>query len=214
MKSIATIFTASLLATSASAFSGSSSFSGSQLSRAPASSAVLTMEYIPAWVRSQLYYDNRVVYGMTSSYDTFNFDYSSILQWNVQGTMAKDQGEGSQQEQGKESWKGRNYQFQVSKFRWLAKGWRKESFPSWPYKGEGPIWDPLHVSLPMDAIVTGNRPNSWFCRLYTNRQRAGGRPDDSDLKKPKGGLNLFGGNKKKAPEPEPEEPPKKNWWTL
>eukprot|EP00526_Cylindrotheca_closterium_P023555 CAMPEP_0113635148 /NCGR_PEP_ID=MMETSP0017_2-20120614/18314_1 /TAXON_ID=2856 /ORGANISM="Cylindrotheca closterium" /LENGTH=159 /DNA_ID=CAMNT_0000545901 /DNA_START=28 /DNA_END=507 /DNA_ORIENTATION=- /assembly_acc=CAM_ASM_000147 len=48
MKSIATLFTASLLATSAAAFSGSSSFSGSQLSQAPASSAVLTMEYIPS----------------------------------------------------------------------------------------------------------------------------------------------------------------------
>merc|ERR1719223_1689102 len=48
MKSIVTLFTASLLATSATAFSGSSSFSGSQLSQAPASSAVMTMEYIPS----------------------------------------------------------------------------------------------------------------------------------------------------------------------
>lgn len=53
MKSVATLFTASLLATSAAAFSGSSSFSGSQLAQAPASSAVLTMEYIPSWVRLQ-----------------------------------------------------------------------------------------------------------------------------------------------------------------
>lgn len=48
MKSVATLFTASLLATSAAAFSGSSSFSGSQLAPAPASNAVLTMEYIPS----------------------------------------------------------------------------------------------------------------------------------------------------------------------
>merc|ERR1719157_500965 len=48
MKSIATLFTCSLLATSAAAFSGSSSFSGSQLAQAPRSNAALTMEYIPS----------------------------------------------------------------------------------------------------------------------------------------------------------------------
>lgn len=44
-------------------------------------------------------------------------------------------------------------------------------------------------------------------------QRPGGAPDDSDLKK-KGGLNLFGGAKKKAEPKAPEKPKQTNWWTL
>jgi len=45
-------------------------------------------------------------------------------------------------------------------------------------------------------------------------QRPGGMPDDSDLKKPKGGFSFFG--KKPAPkkEPEPEPEKKTNWWNL
>ncbi len=45
-------------------------------------------------------------------------------------------------------------------------------------------------------------------------QRPGGMPDDSDLKKPKGGFSFFGKKPaaKKEPEPEPEK--KTNWWNL
>lgn len=46
------------------------------------------------------------------------------------------------------------------------------------------------------------------------RQRKGGMPDDSDLKKPKKSMGGFFGSKKKAPEPEPEPEKKKNWWTM
>ena len=48
-------------------------------------------------------------------------------------------------------------------------------------------------------------------------QRAGGSADGADLK---GGAGKKGptfiqfGGKKKAPEPEPEKPKAKNWWTL
>merc|ERR1719203_170394 len=48
-------------------------------------------------------------------------------------------------------------------------------------------------------------------------QRAGGSADGDDLKagKKKKGPTFFQmGGKKKAPEPEPEAPKKKNWWTL
>ena len=44
-----------------------------------------------------------------------------------------------------------------------------------------------------------------------SRQRSGGKPDNSDLKKP----SPFSFFSKKKEEPEqPEAPPAKNWWTL
>lgn len=46
-----------------------------------------------------------------------------------------------------------------------------------------------------------------FCR-----QRPGGAPDDSDLKKSKPLFSMFG--KKKEEPKAPVEPEKKNWWTL
>jgi hypothetical protein len=38
--------------------------------------------------------------------------------------------------------------------------------------------------------------------------------DDSDLKKKKGGFNLFGKKPKKQEEVKAPEPEKKNWWSL
>ena len=49
----------------------------------------------------------------------------------------------------------------------------------------------------------------------TNRQRPGGKPDNSDLKpsSPFGGMFGFGKKTKEEPEPVVEEK-KTNWWTL
>jgi hypothetical protein len=48
--------------------------------------------------------------------------------------------------------------------------------------------------------------------VLCNRQRPGGKPDDSDLKKSPFG-SMFGFGKKNGDEPPPEET-KTNWWTL
>lgn len=48
--------------------------------------------------------------------------------------MEEDEGGREEQEQGKEPWQERNHYLQVSIFRWLAKVWRKESFPRWVAK--------------------------------------------------------------------------------
>ena len=57
-----------------------------------------------------------------------------------------------------------------------------------------------------------NDPNI-VSSVHPYRQRPGGKPDDSDLKSGPGAFlsGLFG---KKEPEPEVEDKPKTNWWTL
>ncbi|CAJ1916771.1 unnamed protein product [Cylindrotheca closterium] len=156
MKSVSTLFTASLLATSAAAFSGSSSFSGSQLAQAPASSAVLTMEYIPS--------------GMS-----------------------------------KEQWKKLKEKEAKSKGKNLGKvgitSFKSRSFAEWQKAGGKNLF-PVDPKKVKDASE------------IPYMQRQGGKPDDSDLKGKKGGFSLFGGGKKKAAEPEPEQEKKTNWWTL
>jgi hypothetical protein len=46
------------------------------------------------------------------------------------------------------------------------------------------------------------------------RQRPGGKPDNSDLKKGTPGFNLFGKKPAKPETPEPPQEKKTNWWTL
>lgn len=51
-------------------------------------------------------------------------------------------------------------------------------------------------------------------RSIYDRQRPGGKPDDSDLKKPSAFGGMFGfGKQKQEAEPEPEQK-STNWWTL
>lgn len=78
---------------------------------------------------------------------------------------------------------------------------KSRSFADWQKSGGKNLFpvDPRSVTNPKDLPYM---------------QRPGGSADDSDLDSK--GMNpfakLFGG--KKEPEPEPEAPPAKNWWTL
>jgi hypothetical protein len=70
--------------------------------------------------------------------------------------------------------------------------------------------------LLLDASITIVEATSVFLTglvIFCNRQRPGGKPDDSDLKKKSPFGSMFSFGKKNDDEPAAEES-KTNWWTL
>lgn len=78
---------------------------------------------------------------------------------------------------------------------------KSRSFLDWQKSGGKNLFpvDPRSVKNPKDLPYM---------------QRPGGSADDSDLGSNSNPFAKLFGGKPKAPEPEPEEPPAKNWWTL